>query len=389
MAREYKRISGDSHLEVPNERWTHRVDAKYRDDAPKTVTGDDGADTTVVAGLPARSNPMDLYGGSGRGDWVPFGRRYADTPGTGSPEQRLSEQDQDKLDAEVLFPAVVCGPRLWLGIEDHGLQKAIFRGWNDWLAEEYCSAAPDRLWGVGAIPGTGLDDAVEEIERCKRQGLRAVQLSAFPSGGGRPLPEDDRFWAASVDLDMPVTIHVEIDRSGPRGGKLLDYPQEPPELARSTELAFQVQRFATRGGGTNAVQLVLSGLFERFPSLTIDLAETSIGWVPFFLEIADVRYERHIHWAQRLNGFKPLPALPSEIINEHFYWGFQQDRSGVELRHRMNVERLIWAADFPHQESDWPDSDGVFAHNFGGVPDDEVYKMTVGNALRFFRIDGS
>ncbi|MCI0888841.1 MAG: hypothetical protein J4N28_04370, partial [Chloroflexi bacterium] len=149
MAREYKRISGDSHLEVPNERWTHRVDAKYREDAPKTVTGDDGADTTVVAGLPARSNPMDLYGGSGRGEWVPFGRRYADTPGTGPPEQRLREQDQDKLDAEVLFPAVVCGPRYWLNVEDHGLQKAIFRGWNDWLAEEYCSAAPDRLWGVG------------------------------------------------------------------------------------------------------------------------------------------------------------------------------------------------------------------------------------------------
>ena len=55
----------------------------------------------------------------------------------------------------------------------------------------------------------------------------------------------------------------------------------------------------------------------------------------------------------------------------------------------LNVERLIWAADFPHQESDWPDSDAVFAHNFGGVPPDEVYKMTVGNALRFFRVDGS
>ena len=389
MAREYKRISGDSHLEVANERWTHRVAPEYRDRAPRTVTAEDGGDATVLADMPPRQNPMDLYGGLGRDAWVPFGRRYADTPGTGPPEQRLKEQDRDKLDAEVLFPAVVCGPRLWLKVEDTGLQKAIFRGWNDWLAEEYTSVALDRLFGVGAIPATGTDDAVEELERCKRQGLRAVQLSTFPNGGGRPLPEDDRFWATSIDLDMPVTIHVEIDRSGSRGGKLLDYADEPPELMNSTELAFQVQRFATRGGGTNAVQLILSGLFDRFPSLKIDLAETSIGWVPFFLEIADVRYKRHIHWAEKLNGFKPLKALPSELINEHFYWGFQQDRSGVELRHHMNVERLIWAADFPHQESDWPDSDRILAHNFEGVPADEVYKMTVGNAMRFFRVNGS
>ena len=66
MAKAYKRISGDSHLEVPSERWTHRVDAKYRDGAPRTVTDDDGADATVVPGLPPRQNPMDLYGGLGR-----------------------------------------------------------------------------------------------------------------------------------------------------------------------------------------------------------------------------------------------------------------------------------------------------------------------------------
>ena len=48
MAQNYKCISGDTHLEIPNERWTHRVDKKYRDRAPRTIRLEGGADATVV-----------------------------------------------------------------------------------------------------------------------------------------------------------------------------------------------------------------------------------------------------------------------------------------------------------------------------------------------------
>ena len=379
----YTRISGDSHLEVANERWTHRIDPKFRDRAPRTVKLDTGADATQLEDMPPAQNPMDLYGGKGRDVWYPGGQTYELTPGTGSPQQRVAEQEKDGLDAEVLYPAVVVGPRLWMKVGEPDLQRAIFRGWNAWMGEEYCAEAPGRLFGIGAIPTTGVDDAVAEIEFCKRAGLAGVQLLAFPNGGGKPLPEDDRFWAASLDLRMPVSIHVELAKTG-ESGKLLDYPKQDPRL--TTELAFQVQRFAARGAGTNAVQLLLSGLFDRFPDLRVMLAETSIGWVPFFLEIADVRYNRHISWAEEMNGFAPLRAMPSELLNEYFYWGFQQDRSGVDLRHHLNVDHLVWAADFPHQESDWPDSDAVMEHNFAGVPADEVYKMTVQNAVDFFHL---
>jgi hypothetical protein len=37
MPRQYTLISADGHLEVPSERWTHRVPAKYRDRAPHTI----------------------------------------------------------------------------------------------------------------------------------------------------------------------------------------------------------------------------------------------------------------------------------------------------------------------------------------------------------------
>jgi hypothetical protein len=103
---------------------------------------------------------------------------------------------------------------------------------------------------------------------------------------------------------MPVTIHVELDRLGERSGPLLLYPKEPQlpttaqgsrkeaTMAFTVDFARQVTRFHQLGG-INAVQMVLHGLFDRFPKLKVYFAETQAGWVPSFLEVADLRYERH------------------------------------------------------------------------------------------------
>jgi predicted TIM-barrel fold metal-dependent hydrolase len=56
------------------------------------------------------------------------------------------------------------------------------------------------------------------------------------------------------------------------------------------------------------------------------------------------------------------------------------------MRHKIGVERLMWGSDFPHQESDWPDSLGVIERNFAGVPHDEKHKMVCGNAMEFFNL---
>ena len=48
MARQYNLMSSDGHLEVPPERWTHRVPQKYRDRAPHTVRLPDGGDALMI-----------------------------------------------------------------------------------------------------------------------------------------------------------------------------------------------------------------------------------------------------------------------------------------------------------------------------------------------------
>jgi predicted TIM-barrel fold metal-dependent hydrolase len=362
---------------------------------PHVVRTDIGGDGWVVEGKLTNEVPLDLYAGKGvrsaNNIWTPFGQRFTDTPGTGTPQQRLQEQDEDGVEAEVLYPS--SSSRWWRNIREDEAYKAVVRGYNDWLAEEYCSIAPDRLIGLGAIPMTNVDDAVTEMEHCKKLGLKGVALRAFPSNKGYPTSEDDRFWAASLDLDMPVTIHVELDRSGERAGPLLLYPKEPPELRKESargsgaDFARQVARFHQLGG-LNAVQLVLHGLFDRFPNLKIYFAETQAGWVPSFLEVADLRYERHHRWAQELFGWQPLRnGLPSEYIKEHIYWGIVHDRVGVEMRQHVGVNRIMWSTDFPHQESEWPRSREVLEKMMRGVPENERYQMVAGNCVEFFRLN--
>src|ERR1043166_3983474 len=101
----YRIISGDSHLEIDSKHWTPRVPVKYRDRAPRLVRQRDGNDAWAIGGDMLRpAAAADLYGGKGRDRYVPFGGKYEGTPGTGTPEQRIAEQDQDGIDAEVLFP---------------------------------------------------------------------------------------------------------------------------------------------------------------------------------------------------------------------------------------------------------------------------------------------
>ena len=98
MPRDYRLMSADGHLEVPPERWIHRVPEKYRERAPHTVKLPDGGDALMIEGQPLlEANFLDLRAGRAEGTWTPFGLKVADAAGTGGPEQRVREQDQDGM----------------------------------------------------------------------------------------------------------------------------------------------------------------------------------------------------------------------------------------------------------------------------------------------------
>ena len=170
---------------------------------------------------------------------------------------------------------------------------------------------------------------------------------------------------------------------------MFNYTSRPSEAESfAQDPVFNLTRFAG-DSALNTVQLIMAGVFDRFPGLRIYWAETMIGWIPYFLSQLDDNYERTRYWAERFYGLEP-PSRPLEAyIREHCWWGFLRDPFGVEMRHHIGVERVMWGNDFPHSAGNWPNSRQLIEEIFKDVPNDERYRMLVGNAIEFFHLENS
>ncbi len=391
MSRTYRVISGDSHLEVSTDRWVHRVAAEYRDRTPRRIRLPQGGDAHVGEGQPIMIEPVRV---TGEYRVYPFGGTFGEggNPGSGSPQQRLQEQDQDGVDAEVLYPGSQ-GPNFWRGVKDDNAYKAIVRGYNDWVGEEYCSVDRERLLGLGLIPETGVNDAIAEMEHCLKMGLPGVALNAFPSGKMYPTDEDDRFWAAAIDMRAPLTVHVDFQGfAGKYAGPYFQYPRkfDRETYSAGRDIIGRYANYYTQRGARDAIRLVMAGVFDRFPTLKVYFAENQVGWIPHWLEQADSIYERNHRWAVELLGLTYLKnGLPSEYIREHCLWGFQYNPVGVKMRHLIGVDKIMWASDFPHTETDWPNSRRTIELSFKDVPAAETQQMLAGNCIEFFHLDAT
>jgi predicted TIM-barrel fold metal-dependent hydrolase len=117
----------------------------------------------------------------------------------------------------------------------------------------------------------------------------------------------------------------------------------------------------------------------RVPRIKFALSEGGIGWVPFALERADRSWERHRGWS----GMGDSP--PSEIFARNIWVCFIDERMGVEARHHIGIEKIMWECDYPHADTPWPNSQRDAGQALKGLPDEEVALMTHGNAERLFR----
>jgi predicted TIM-barrel fold metal-dependent hydrolase len=63
------------------------------------------------------------------------------------------------------------------------------------------------------------------------------------------------------------------------------------------------------------------------------------------------------------------------------------DTVGMELRHRLNGEHLMWSTDYPHTGTDWPNSRVTIERVFAGVSAPEVRAMLHDNVKRLYGLD--
>src|SRR5262249_9420852 len=195
MAREYRLISCDSHLNEPPNLYIDRVSARYRERAPRMERFEKGH-AWIIEGI---EDPINFGMNTTAGlppekvdDWM----FWEDVRKGGyDSAERLCEMDLDGVDAEVLYPT----PRLSYATlwdrSDPDFQVELVRAYNNWLSE-YCALAPDRLLGLAEIPTVGIDAALAELDRAaKLPGIVAPVLATYPNGSLEITEEDDRFWA--------------------------------------------------------------------------------------------------------------------------------------------------------------------------------------------------
>ncbi len=105
-------------------------------------------DLYVIPGQDNMTVPMGLVAAAGEeSSQMTFnGRDFEDWHRSGwDPTYRLNDQARDGVAAELLFATV--GMQL-CGHEDLDYRRACMTAYNRWL-QEYCSHAPDRLFGAG------------------------------------------------------------------------------------------------------------------------------------------------------------------------------------------------------------------------------------------------
>ncbi len=375
--RRYEVISADGHLEVPPDGWLSYVPREYQDRAPRLRALPEGGEAWLVEGSPLIHNGTNLAGGRtplliGESYWRADG---TPTPGTGGAAQRLREQDEDSIDAEVLFPPVFS--RYIENIGHREVYRALVTSYNEFVASEYCAIAPDRLVAMAMIPITGIDDAVSELRRAKDLGFKGVCLNHFPNGTLELDPADDLFWETSQDLEVSITIHISLTSSS--------HPAIREAAMGQMKAISTLMRGVTPAPALNIAQLLLGGVFGRHPALRIYFAETNVGWLPEVLYRMDESYQL---FNNRVAGIS-LRRAPSEVVREHLLFGIVKDPIVADLSEILPIHAIMWGSDFPHTVTSFPESARFLNVAFGTMERRDFRRIVCDNAIEFFRLNAS
>jgi len=114
-----------------------------------------------------------------------------------------------------------------------------------------------------------------------------------------------------------------------------------------------------------------------------------VGWVPWVVEELDYRHHRLWEcadfWTDR--GGIPHKLKPSEIFRRQVYGTFQQSPTAMRLLEFWGPDNLLWASDYPHPDSIWPNSQRTISETMGHMAIDDVRAICGGNAARLYGLD--
>lgn len=292
-----------------------------------------------------------------------IGRAGIDDDGfrAGTPKLRLEDMDRDGLQASVIYGPLALG----FPIDDPALQDACYAAWNDWAVEEFNAVAPERLSVLAFLPGHSPDAAAAELERCAGLGHRGAIIYVFDVDVGDPAW--DRLWAAAEHTGLPISFHL-------KGGT-------------SSNLSYRMGRWQSAAFATvlplqldePLAIMVFSGALERHPGLKLVLAESGVGWLPYFLARMD------LEWSNLRGSIRdPIRTPPSELFRRQVLATFEEDALAAQLIPLLGADSCMWASDYPHTDSTFPKSLQAIEETLATLPATDRRKITATNCARLY-----
>ena len=245
---------------------------------------------------------------------------------------------------------------------------------NDELAE-VVGRHPRRFAGLAALPLQDPAAAGEELERAVRElGFRGALVNGYSNIGDAQTAQylDEapvwEFWERVSALAVPVYLHPR----DPLVGQRRIYEGYPALLGSAWGFGVET--------ATHALRLIMSGLFDRFPGLTIVVGHLGEG-LPFLLPRVEHRL-RHV--AQDLRGRQASPMM--SYLRRNFFIttsGAFRTAALLDTLLEVGADRVLFSVDYPYEnmqeQSEW----------FDGLPvsDGDLQKMGRDNARRLLRLD--
>lgn len=381
MQVKYGLISADSHIVLDKDAFHRHMSKRWGDLIPEVreteVDGrkverwfvhDEPAGGWGVANCPAVMGDRDA-------NVKIFQQRWEEVPAkVYDPLERAEALDEDRVDAEILFPNDPGRGMFYRwGAE---FELACVQAHND--AEAEWRQACDRFAPLMILPYLSpIETIVEEVRRGAKNGHRGITVLGSPdrlAPGVKHLSDPfwDPFWATCEELDLPLHFHESA------GAAVRPMPRWPGYAPGAVHTVLTSPTAATVA--QLIPNLVFSGILSRYPNLKWVCAEAGVGWIPYVSEGCDYEWERRHLWTAGIT------SRPSEAIRRQVYVNFWYERSGIALRHDIGIDNIMWESDYPHTTSTYPKSWEYVERTLEGVPEEERTKMLYENAMRVYHL---
>jgi predicted TIM-barrel fold metal-dependent hydrolase len=380
-----KVIDADTHLTERHDLWTSRAPSGLRDRMPH-VAQVDGQATWVVEG--------EVLGRAGAGGVVDKenvkGRSFEALyeweidrihEAAYDPVARVELMNETGIHAQIIFPNVVGlgGQNIAEAVHDVPFRLRCLQIYNDANAEMQ-AGAKDRLLPMAILPAWDVDACVAEAQRAKGLGLRGVNITSDPQDQGGPDLANrawDPLWEVCQDLELPVHFHIGASLTTMTFFGNYPWPShdDDTQLAIGGTLLFI-------GNGRVVVNIICSGMLERYPGLKVVSVESGAGWVPFILEALDYEMAEN---APKLR--ESLSLSPSGYFKRQIYATMWFEHTDLPaLVRAVGEDNIMFETDFPHPTCLYPDPLRSAHDNMRELTETARDKILGGNAAALYHL---